>query len=105
MIGTQWTATETKDNALATASKTAPSEGKSHYVTGLSASFSAAAAGKQLQLKAGTTVLGTWYVHDALDVAFPAPIVIPGSQAVSAELEASGTGGTVGAVVLMGRTD
>lgn len=98
-----WTVTATADNAATTATKTAES-GKAHYVTGLSASFSAANAGKLLTLKNGTTVIGNFHVHDQRDLVFPSPIRIDTGAAAELSLAASGTGGQIGAVTLTGFT-
>lgn len=97
-----WTATATADNALATATKAAGGAGVSHYVTGLQASFSAAAAGKLATLKEGASILASFYVHNDLQVTFPKAIKIAANTAVSVELAASGTLGVIGAVNLQG---
>lgn len=97
-----WTLTATADNAAATVTK-AGEAGKSHYITGIAASFSAAAV-KLLTLKDGATVIGNWFVHNTLALTFPKPIRITAGNAVELSLAASGAAGTVGAVVLMGYT-
>lgn len=98
-----WSQTVTADNAAATATK-AGVAGKTHYVTSLHAGFSAAAVGKQLVLKDGADVIGTFFVHDQRDIVFPRPIAITAGNDVSAVLDASGTAGQIGAVVLTGFT-
>lgn len=106
---TQWCLTATADNAAATVTKAGQAgqnafgEGISHYVTGIAGSFSAAAI-KLLTLKDGATVIGNWYVHNAFALTFPKPIKITAGNAVELSLAASGTAGTIGAVVLMGYT-
>lgn len=99
-----WTAQDADDNAASTASKTAPSGGLSHYITGISGSYDAAVAGATLQLKDDTTVIAAWEVHNSLHVSFPSPIKITAGNATSAVLAASGTGGVTGRVNLIGYT-
>lgn len=99
-----WIEKGSADNATATATKAAAA-GKRHYITSVSGSFTAAAAGKVLTLKDGTTVLGEWAVHNQFDQAFPLPIRATLGNAVSAELAASGTAGVLGKVTITGFTD
>lgn len=99
-----WVATANADNSAATATKAAPSGGLSHFITGISAGFSAAAAGKQLSLKHGSTEIARFYVHNDLTLTFPSPIKLPPATAANLELAASGTGGVIGAATLMGYT-
>lgn len=99
-----WVAKDSQDNALATASKAAGGAGVYHYVTGVYASFSAAAT-KLLQIKDGTTVIWEGYVVNSRDVVFGSPIRIAANAACSAELAASGTVGVVGKVNITGFTD
>jgi hypothetical protein len=101
---TSWAEEANADNLAATATKAAAGTGTRHYVTGISGSFSAAAAGKELQLKDGATVIGRWYVHDQLHVAFPVPIEISENAAAEAVLAASGSLAVLGAVTLTGFT-
>lgn len=97
----EWTATASQDNLLATATKAAVA-GKAHTIRTIVASFSVANV-KLLQVKVDTTVVLEQYVHNAeviqLDYRAPA------GSAVSAELAASGTGGQVGKVAIVGHTD
>jgi len=95
-----WVATDSKDNALATASKAAATD-KTHVLTGVFASFSAAIT-KLLQIKDGSTVIAEHYIVNAEFI----PLNIKGTagNAVSAELAASGTGGTIGKVNITGFT-
>jgi hypothetical protein len=97
-----WVASASADNALATATK-AGEAGKSHYVTTITASFSAAATAL-LQVKDGAAVIAEHYVKDGAVIALPTPIKITAGNAVSAELAASGTTGTIGKVTLVGFT-
>jgi hypothetical protein len=96
-----WVAKDSKDNALATAAKAAV-PGGSHYITGFAASYSATKTGL-LQIKDGSTVIAEHYVYDSAAVQF-APIKVTKGNAVSAELAASGAGGTIGKVNLTGFT-
>lgn len=97
-----WAVTATADNAASTATKAAES-GKSHYVTSISGSFSAAAI-KLLTLKDGTTVIGNHYVHNAFGLTFPNPIKLTSGNLAELSLAASGTAGVIGAVTLNGFT-
>lgn len=97
-----WVARDSKDNALATATKAAVA-GSSHYITNIFASYSATATGL-LQLKDESTVIAEFSVVDSAVVNLGAPIKITKGNAVSAELAASGSGGTVSKVNLVGFT-
>lgn len=91
--------TTTADNAAATVTiADTAAGGQSHYVTSISASFSAAIAGKLMTLKDGATVVGNYHVHNQRDIVFASPIEIRGAAEVS--LAASGAGGTIGAVTV-----
>lgn len=100
-----WTAKDSQSNALATASKAAPAAGKRHYLTGVYASYSAAATGL-LQVKDGATVILERYVKDTVpaDIHFARPIRVTDATAVSAELAAGGAA-VVGKVAIMGFTE
>lgn len=95
-----WVASDSKDNALATATKAAVT-GATHVLTGISASYSGAKTGL-LQVKDSTTVVFEHYIVNA-DV-IPLDIAIAAGHAVSAELAASGAGGTLGKVNITGYT-
>lgn len=98
-----WVETDSEDNSLATASH-APLTGKQHVVYAIHASFSATISGKLVQLKDGSTVIWEEHVHDHLEAVFPRGIVITLGGAVSAELAASGAGGTIGKINIHGDT-
>lgn len=101
----EWTETVAGiDNATATAMHPAPASNQCHYVTSISASFSAAVAGKLLTLKDGNTVIGNYYVHNQRDIPLPKPLRMTNGNAVSLVLAASGVGGQLGAVTLKGFT-
>lgn len=100
-----WVASATADNAVATATRAAAPAGKRHRITGVSASFAAASAGKLLEILDGTDVIWTGYVYDQLSVSFSAPIAGSDGGAVSARLAASGSLATLGAVNLTGYTE
>ena len=92
----------TADNALTTVTIPAAG-GVRHFVAGIMASFSAApAAGlKTLQLKYGTTVIADFTfdpTKEDLAVNVPFPVDVHGdyNQAVSVELQASGTPAVIG---------
>ena len=97
-----WIASDTATDAPVTASRAAPPQGLSHYVTSVSGSYSGTAAGS-LTLKQGSAIIATWYVHDALVLSLSSPVLIAPGTAVSLELEAGGTG-IDGAATLTGYT-
>ncbi len=98
-----WTAKDSQDNADATATKAAPAAGVSHYITGVLASYSAAKT-LLLQIKDDTTVIAEYYVVNSQHLTFGKPIKITAGKACSAVLTASGTGGVLGKVALIGYT-
>lgn len=98
----EWSITATADNAAATATRAAEA-GKSHYITAIFGSFSAAAI-KLATLKDGTTVIGNYYVHNADSVPLARPLKITSGAAAELSLAASGTAGVIGAVTLKGYT-
>lgn len=99
----EWTATDSQDNATATATKAANSHGR-HVVTHIAASFSGAVT-KLLQLKHGTTVVFEHYVVNSVHIDIPEGLrTASNNQDVSAVLAASGAGSTIGKVNLMGYT-
>jgi len=107
MISRQISSFVTKDaddNATSTATRAAPDGGLSTYVTSVSGGYSAAAAGKTLILKEGSTEIARWYVHNSFSLSFPSPIKLQPGKVANLELEASGTGGVTGAVTLTGYT-
>lgn len=98
-----WSITATADNLAATVTRAAEA-GKSHYITGLAGSFSAAVAGRLLTLADGGTTIGNFYVHNQLALSFEKPIKLTANSAAALSLAASGTVGQIGAVTLMGYT-
>lgn len=91
--------TTTADNAAATVTiADVAAGGQSHYITSISASFSAAVAGKLMTVKDGATTVGNYHVHNQRDIVFASPLEIRGAAEVS--LAASGAGGTIGAVTV-----
>lgn len=99
-----WSITATADNAAATATKAAEAA-KSHYITGITGTFSAAVSGKLMTLKDGATVIGNFHVHNQFAHTFPAPIKIAVNTAAELSLAASGTASQIGAVTLTGYTE
>ncbi len=95
-------AKDSQDNALATAT-VAASTVRRHYITDIVASYSAAKTGL-LQIKLGATVVFEHYFSDTYSVHLETAIVGNVNEAVSAELAASGTGGVVGKVNILGFT-
>jgi hypothetical protein len=101
-----WTeVTAATDNALATATKAAGGAGIKHYCRGVVASFSATVSGALLEIKDGATVKFRTQVYNNFAYTFPTPIEGTANTAMSAELAASGAGGTTGVVNLIGFTD
>lgn len=91
--------TATADNAAATVTLAdVAGGGQSHYITGIYASFSAAAAGKLLTLKDGATTIGNFHVTNQREIVFTKPVEIRGAAEIS--LAASGGAGTIGAVTV-----
>ena len=66
---TAWAVKDSKDNALATATQAADEVGRSHHITGVYASYSAAKTGL-LQIKVRATVIFEQYVVNSLDINF-----------------------------------
>ena len=58
---TAWVVSASQDNALATATKAADGVSRSHYITGVYASYSAAKTGL-MQVKVGATIVFEMYV-------------------------------------------
>lgn len=99
-----WVESTTADNAVATATRAAPSGGISHYITSVSGSFSATVSGATLTLKQGTTEVARWNVYDSFSLSFSSPIKLDPGDAANLELAASGTLGNIGAVNMTGYT-
>lgn len=99
-----WIAVDSDDNSASNATQAAPDSGQSHYVTGISGGYSGAVAGALLQLKDDTTVIATFPVHNSFSETFPSPIQISAGKPTTATLAASGSGGVVGYVNLIGYT-
>lgn len=98
-----WVVTANADNGVATASKAA-SGNNAHYITSVSGGFSGTAAGKALILKSGSTEIARWYVFDENTVSLGKPLKVPPGAVANLELEASGTGGRLGAATMTGYT-
>lgn len=99
----EWSITTTADNAAATVTR--PAEpGRTHYITSISGSFSAAVAGKLMTLKDGTTVIGNYFVHNQRDVSLMEPIRLSPNSLAELSLAASGTATQLGAVTMTGFT-
>lgn len=94
-------ASDSKDNAIATATAAAGTATQRYYITGMDASFSASAT-KLLQLKDGTTVIWEGYFTNQMRHNFIHPIKGTLGASFSAVLEASGTAGVIGKVALRG---
>lgn len=98
-----WQASGAADNATATATKTAEA-GKSLFVDTILVSFSGTTAvTARLILRDGATEIGSHYVRNS-DVIRLSSLQITNGNAFTAELGASGAGGTIGNVVVIGHT-
>ncbi len=95
-------AKESQDNAEATATAAASSNGNRYFITGVDAFYSVAATSGLLQLKDGATVVWEGYVHGDLSLSFDSPIIGSVDTAFSVVLAASGTAGQIGKVNLRG---
>jgi hypothetical protein len=98
-----WAASDSQDNGLATVTVAAVA-GKQHIIYSVAAGYTAAVAGKQLTVKVGTTTVLQTAIYTSGSIPFPRGISAPINTAVTAELEASGAAGTIGAVTLHGVT-
>lgn len=104
---TQWSVTDTKTNATATATK-AGATNRQHFLTGLSFSVSATpAAPLVVELTDGATLLERYHIP-ATNVApvitnFVPPIAITAGNAVSVTVGAAGSG-VVTTVAIRGKT-
>jgi hypothetical protein len=99
-----WSVTTSVDNGSTVATKAAISN-QSHYVTSIHAGFSAAAAGKAITLTDAGATIGTFHVTNQRDILFGGEgLRISTGGAVVATMVASGTGGTIGNVTMVGYT-
>lgn len=100
-----WIAIDSKDNALATASKPAAT-GVTHFFTRVIASYTTApAAPKLVQVKKGTDVIFEAYLSGATETWELGNISGDVSEAISAELAAHGGGaGNYGKIALIGHS-
>lgn len=96
-----WIEDATATNAVATATRAAEA-GKTHYITAIIASYSAAAVG-DLTFKDGAAAEFTFTVHNAEVITFAKPVPVTAGNAVSADLAAGGAS-VDGNVVLIGYT-
>jgi hypothetical protein len=98
------------DNATATATKAATGAVQ-HKALGLYADYSAAptAGWKTITLKRGTTTIATFRhdfaSHGAFSLTLPVALSAGYTEALSAELQASGTLGVLGRVKIFGITN
>lgn len=98
-----WVETDNADNAVATATRAAVAD-QSHFITGISASFSAAAAGKLLLLKEGSVEKMRFHVTNDFSEDFNSPVQLDPGLEANLVLVASGTGAVIGAVNIKGYT-
>lgn len=105
MQANEWIEKDGDDNAESVASRAAVAD-RRHVVTFIAASFATApATAKLLQLKHGTTVVFETYLTTPVNIEIPNGIRNANvNELVSATLAASGTGGVVSKVAIMGYT-
>src|SRR5262245_40865137 len=96
----EWSLTTTADNAAATVQRPAEA-GRTHYITGISGSFSVANV-KLMTLKDGATVIGNYHVNNQRDVIFEKPLRLSPGNLAELSLAASGTATQIGAVTMTG---
>lgn len=99
-IGHGFRAEANADNALATATQAAKA-GRTHMITSVHASYSAAGIGL-LEILDGDDVIFSQYVHNAGSFVFSNPLRATAGKAVSARLAASGVAAEIGRVSLIG---
>jgi hypothetical protein len=90
------------DNAVVSDSQVGEA-GKAHYLTTISAGYTAAAIGL-VTIKDGLTVIGEYPIHNADVIQLPTPVKVTDGNNVSIELSASGTAGTLGKIFGVGFT-
>ncbi len=95
---------DSQDNSLATATLTDPGDKWRMRITKVDASYSDSTTTGLLTLKSGTTIVAEKYIHGAgaIDVADWGLPALNLSEAMSAELAASGSGGVIGKVFISG---
>ena len=103
--GVNWIETDSKDNALATATHNGET-GKTHFIKKVIASFTTApSAPKLVQVKKGTSVLCEMYISGVTQEWDLEGIPGNAGGAVSVELAAHGGGsGNYGKLILIGKT-
>lgn len=97
-----WVEKANADNAVATATRAAQA-GRKHYIEAITGSYGLSKSGI-LTIKDGDTVIYEFIVYDTEHIEFPRPIPITRGNAVHVELTASGAGGTIGYVNMVGVT-
>jgi hypothetical protein len=101
ITSTAWIKNDSKDNAVATATKAA-SPGNTQCLDGVIAGFTTnPAVPKLLTIKDGTTTIAEFYFLNSAYIPLHGVICGEGN-AVSAEIEASGVAGNLGKVALIG---
>jgi hypothetical protein len=101
----EWTQSAQSDNAAITPSQ-AGVAGKRHYITKVTASFSATPGAKKLLvIQDGATNLARLYIDSGnVDLIFNPPLRCSVNSAAQCSLSASGTAGTLGAASIHGFT-
>ncbi len=91
IVGADWSITASGNNAAATTTKAAE-PGRSHYVTYVGGSYSAAVTGGEMLLRDGSTTIGDYFVHDQRGIPLTFPLKITEGNSVSLTLAAGGLG-------------
>lgn len=95
----EWVVSASADNGIATATRAAE-PGREHHMTAVIASYGSTQGGLLTITDGDWTI--TVEVYDELDMEFRSPVRGREGAALSASLTASGTGGNVGYVNLIG---
>lgn len=105
MIPTDWVEVAEADNGTATATKAAKTDGR-HTIANVSASFGSSSVSKLLTITCtvGGAAKTIKHVIHGADV-LPLDLICDKDTSFAAALAASGTGGTLGYVTIVGHTD
>lgn len=100
----EWVESATGTNAGATASRSTPGSGVSLYIVRIEASYEASGTTGELDLKFGTTVKSSVWVHGSHNLVFPKAWKVDENTKFDAVLDASGRANEDGDVNVYGVT-